>query len=125
MHRTIRKVTEDFRAFKFNPAIAQMVVFVNEVMKQPARPRALLEPFVLVLSPFAPTWARSCGRGWGYQESLGVSAVARFDPALCKEDTATVAVQVNGRLRATLDPPKDVDQAPVEAAALADERVSR
>src|SRR6185436_6031282 len=54
LHQTIAKVTEDLEALKFNTAISQMMVFVNEMMKLPTRPRAVLEPFVLTLSPFAP-----------------------------------------------------------------------
>jgi leucyl-tRNA synthetase len=106
LHQTIRKVTEDLDALKFNTAIAQMMVFVNEVMKQPARPRALLEPFVLVLSPFAPHLGEELWARMGHRESLAYAPWPKFDPALCEEDTVTVAVQVNGKLRATLDLPE-------------------
>jgi leucyl-tRNA synthetase len=125
LHQTIRKVTEDLDALKFNTAIAQMMVFVNEVMKQPTRPRALLEPFVLLLSPFAPHIGEELWSRLGHKESLAYAPWPKFDPELCEEDTVTVAVQVNGKLRATLDLPKGADQAAVQAAALADERVSR
>ena len=125
LHRTIRKVTEDLEALKFNTAIAQMMVFVNELMKQPARPRLALEPFLLVLSPFAPHLGEELWARMGHRESLAYAPWPEFDPALCEEDTVTVAVQVNGKLRATLDLPKGADQAAVQAAALADERVSR
>ena len=125
LHQTIRKVTEDLDALKFNTAIAQMMVFVNEVMKQPARPRAVLEPFVLLLSPFAPHLGEELWSRIGHKESLAYAPWPRFDAALCEESTVTVAVQVNGKLRATLDLPKGADQAAVQAAAMADERVSR
>jgi leucyl-tRNA synthetase len=125
LHRTIRKVTEDVEALKFNTAISQMMVFVNEVMKQPARPRALLEPFVLLLSPFAPHLGEELWQRLGHAESLAYAPWPAFDPAKCVEDTVTVAVQVNGKLRATLDLPRGSEQAEVQAAALADERVSR
>jgi leucyl-tRNA synthetase len=125
LHQTIRKVTEDLDALKFNTAIAQMMVFVNEVMKQPARPRTLLEPFVLLLSPFAPHLCEELWSKMGHKASLAYAPWPKFDPALCEESTVTVAVQVNGKLRATLELPKGADQAVVQAAALADERVSR
>jgi leucyl-tRNA synthetase len=125
LHQTIRKLTEDLEALKFNTAIAQMMMFVNEVMKQPARPRPLLEPFVLLLSPFAPHLGEELWSRMGHRDSLAYAPWPKFDPALCEEDTVTVAVQVNGKLRATLDLPKGADQAAVQAAALADERVSR
>jgi len=125
MHRTIRKVTEDLEALKFNTAISQMMVFVNEVMKQPARPRALLQPFMLLVSPFAPHLAEELWRRMGHAESLAYAPWPAYDPALCVEETVTVAVQVNGKLRATLDLPRGAEQAAVQAAALADARVSR
>ena len=61
----------------------------------------------------------------GHGESLAHAAWPTFDPALCADDTVTVAVQVNGKLRATLDLPRGAEQAAVQAAALADERVGR
>ncbi len=125
LHQTIRKVTEDLEALKFNTAIAQMMVFVNEVMRQPARPRALLEPFVLVLSPFAPHLGEELWQRLGHSESLAYAPWPAFDPAKCVEDTVTVAVQVNGKLRATLELPRGSAQAEVQAAALADARISR
>jgi len=125
LHQTIRKVTEDLDALKFNTAIAQMMVFVNEVMKQPTRPRALLEPFVLLLAPFAPHLGEELWHRLGHGESLARAPWPAFDPALCVEDTVTVAVQVNGKLRATLELPRGAAQDEVQAAALADERVKR
>jgi leucyl-tRNA synthetase len=125
LHQTVRKVTEDLEALKFNTAISQLMVFVNEVMKQPARPMALLEPFVLLLSPFAPHLGEELWRRLGHAESLAYAPWPGYDPALCVEDTVTVAVQVNGKLRATLELPRGSEQAAVQAAALADERISR
>jgi leucyl-tRNA synthetase len=125
LHQTIRKVTEDVEALKFNTAISQMMVFVNEVMKQPARPRTLLEPFVLVLAPFAPHLCEELWQKLGHAGSLAYAPWPAFDPALCVEDTVTVAVQVNGKLRATLEVARGAEQSAVQEAALADARVSR
>jgi leucyl-tRNA synthetase len=125
LHQTIRKVTEDVEVLKFNTAISQMMVFVNEVMKQPERPRPLLEPFVLVLAPFAPHLGEELWRKLGHAESLAYVPWPAFDPALCVEDTVTVAVQVNGKLRATLEVARGAEQAAVQEAALADARVSK
>jgi leucyl-tRNA synthetase len=125
LHQTIAKVTEDLESLKFNTAISQMMVFVNEIMKQPTRPRAVLEPFVLTLSPFAPHLGEELWQRLGHAESLAYAPWPTYDPALLVEDTVTVAVQVNGKLRATLELPRGAEQADVQAAALADERVSR
>src|SRR5262249_22007218 len=62
LHQTIRKVTEDVEHLRFNTAIAQMMVFTNELTPQERRPRELIEPFVLVLAPFAPHLAEELWR---------------------------------------------------------------
>ena len=125
LHQTIRKVGEDTEALKFNTAIAQMMVFVNEVTPIETRPRTLLEPFVRVIAPFAPHLAEELWSRLGHPDTIAYAPWPVYDPALCVEDTVTVAIQVNGKLRATLDLPRGAGQADVQAAALADERVRR
>jgi leucyl-tRNA synthetase len=102
-----------------------MMTFVNEVTKLDVRPRALLEPFVLVLSPFAPHLGEELWSRLGHRESLAYAPWPAYDPALVVEDTVTVAVQINGKLRATIDLPRGSEQAAARAAALGDERVAR
>ena len=125
LHQTIRKVGEDVAALKFNTAIAQMMVFVNEVTPLTTRPKALLEPFVRVIAPFAPHLAEELWSRLGNADTLAYAPWPAYDPALCVEDTVTVAIQVNGKLRATLDLPRGAEQAAVQEAALADERVRK
>jgi leucyl-tRNA synthetase len=125
LHQTIRKVGDDLEALKFNTGIAQMMVFVNEANKLGVRSREILEPFVLVLSPFAPHLGEELWRRLGHPDTLAYEPWPAYDPALCREETVTVAVQINGKLRATLELPRGTDQAGAQAAALADERVRR
>jgi leucyl-tRNA synthetase len=125
LHQTIKKVTEDLEALRFNTAIAQMMVFNNEATQLERRPRALVEPFVLLLAPFAPHLAEELWQRLGHPESLAYEPWPEYDPALVLADTVTVAVQINGKLRATLDLPRGTDQAAAQAAALADPRVRR
>ena len=95
MHRTVKKVTEDIEALKFNTAVSQMMVFVNELTRLEKRPRAALETLVLVLAPFAPHIAEELWRRLGHGGSLARAPWPAFDPAQCVEDTVTLAVQVN------------------------------
>ena len=125
LHRTIQKVTGDIEALAFNTAIAQLMVFVNEMTPLERRPRALIEPFVLLLAPFAPHLAEELWRRLGHPESLVREPWPAWDPAWVLEDRVTIAVQVNGKLRATLELPRDAEQSAAQSAALADTRVRR
>jgi leucyl-tRNA synthetase len=70
LHQTIKKVTEDIEGLRFNTAISQMMVFTNEMTKAEQRSRSLLEPFVLVLAPFAPHLAEELWEILGHQPSV-------------------------------------------------------
>jgi leucyl-tRNA synthetase len=125
LHKTIRKVTEDLDALAFNTAIAQLMVFTNEMTRLERRPRAVIEPFILLLSPFAPHLGEELWNRLGHSNSLAYAPWPAWDPARVVDETITLAVQVNGKLRATLDLPRGADQAAAQAAAMADERVRR
>jgi leucyl-tRNA synthetase len=123
LHRTIQKVTEDTDGLRFNTAIAAMMEFVNHVNKLEARPRAVLEPFVLLLAPYAPHAAEELWRALGHGPTLAYEPWPTFDPALTKADEIEVPVQVNGKLKARLKVPAEVSDADLEAAARADSAV--
>ncbi len=125
MHQTVKKVTEDVEALKFNTAVSQMMVFVNELTRLEKRPRAAVEALVLVLAPFAPHIAEELWSRLGHAESLARAPWPAFDPAQCVEDTVTLAVQVNGKLRGTLELARGTSKDDALAAARADERVLR
>ncbi len=125
VHQTVKKVTEDIESLKFNTAIAQMMVCVNELTKLERRPRWAIERLVLVLSPFAPHLAEELWQRLGHAGSLAYEPWPAWDPALVLEDTVTVAIQVNGKLRATLELPRDLEAGQVREAALADERIQK
>jgi len=125
LHQTIRKVTEDIEGLHFNTAISQLMVYVNELTPLERRCRALIEPLVLLLAPFAPHLAEELWQRLGHGESLAYEPWPGWDPVRVLAETVTVAVQINGRLRATLELPRDSAQAEAERAALADERVIR
>ncbi len=125
LHQTIRKVTDDIEALRFNTAIAQMMIFVNEATKLEQRPRALLEPFVLLLAPFAPHIAEELWQRLGHGETLAYETWPAWDPERVVEDTVTVAVQVNGKLRATVELARGASRDDARKAAEADDKVRR
>ena len=125
LHQTIRKVTEDVEGLRFNTAIAQLMVLVNGLTPLERRPRSAIEPLVLLLAPFAPHLAEELWRRLGHAESLAYAPWPAWAPDRVVEESVTIAVQVNGRLRATLELPRDVPEAEVRQTALADERILR
>jgi leucyl-tRNA synthetase len=123
LHRTIQKVTEDTEGLRFNTAIAAMMEFTNHLTGQAVRPKKVLETFVLLLSPYAPHIAEELWRVLGHTESIAYEPWPKFDPALTKADEIEVPVQINGKLRAKLRVPAEIDNAALEKAVLADEKV--
>ena len=120
LHRTIQKVTEDTDALRFNTAISAMMEFVNHVTKLEVRPRSAVEPFVLLLAPYAPHIAEELWRALGHADTLTYAPWPSFDPLLTKADEIEVPVQVNGKLKARLTVAAEISDADLEAAALAD-----
>ncbi|MCL2348519.1 MAG: leucine--tRNA ligase [Planctomycetaceae bacterium] len=128
LHKTIKGVTRDIENMMFNTAIAKMMEFTNFFMKQDVRPIAAMRQFVLLLSPFAPhiaeeLWQLLSTKTSG-QTTLAYEPWPVFDESLIREDTLTIPVQINGKLRTKLDVPADLDAAQTETAARADEKVA-
>jgi leucyl-tRNA synthetase len=120
LHRTIAAVTADIDKLKFNTAIARMIEFTNHFTKQPERPRAVLEPFVLLLSPFAPHLAEELWQALGHQGSLAYEPWPEFDPALTKADTIQIPIQVDGKItRVKLEVPPGLSANELDAKARA------
>jgi leucyl-tRNA synthetase len=124
LHQTIQVVTRDIAALAFNTAISRMMEFTNYFTTASERPRAVLEKFVLLLAPFAPHVAEELWQALGHTATLAHEPWPKFDPELAKEDAIEVPIQINGKLRSKITVPVDSDQAKLEAAARADERVA-
>jgi leucyl-tRNA synthetase len=123
LHQTIQKVTDDLEHMRFNTAISAMMEFTNHVTPLAEKPRSVLEPFVLLLSPFAPHLAEELWRALGHAGTLAYEPWPEYDPALAREDEVEVPVQVNGKLRSKLKVPAGTAESALREAALADGRV--
>jgi len=123
LHKTIKKVGEDIAAFKFNTAIGQIFEFVNTLTPMAQRPRAVVEPFVLVVAPFAPHLAEELWQRLGHEESLAYAPWPTYDEALARDDEVEIAVQLLGKVKSKIMMPADADDAALERAALADPRM--
>ncbi|TVR93467.1 MAG: leucine--tRNA ligase [Spirochaetaceae bacterium] len=105
LHKTIKKVGDDTNNLAFNTAIAQMMIFVNEIFKEEKLYRALWEPFVLVLCPYAPHLAEELWEKLGNPAPASLATWPSYSEELTHDDEVTVVVQVNGKLRAKMELP--------------------
>lgn len=124
-HQTVKKVSLDIEALRFNTAISQLMIFTNEAMKLEVKPRALLRNFVLVLSPFAPHIAEELWERLGNKESLAFESWPSYDPGKVIEKTIEVVFQVNGKVRSRVEVPLDTPEEELERLALDDVGVKR
>ena len=127
LHRTIKRVTEQIAALRYNTAIAAMMEYLNAVRAGGRTPvRAEVEPLVRLVAPFAPHMAEELWRRLGHRESIFEGANwPDFDPARAAELMVKVAVQVNGKVRATVSVPKGADREAVTALAREEANVAR
>jgi leucyl-tRNA synthetase len=116
-HKTIKKVTEDIEHLRFNTAISQLMVFVNHMTALKAKPKKCLRPFVQLLNPFAPHLAEELWTILGEKGVLTYEPWPKFDPAHAKDDLITIAVQVMGKTRGTIEIAPGSDQATAEELA--------
>ena len=127
LHATIRKVTEDIAALRFNTAIAAMMEYLNAVREGGRRAnRAEIEPLVALVAPFAPHIAEELWQRLGHENSLfEVPFWPAYDLARATADTVDLVVQVNGKVRARVSLPRGTTEDDARTAALADPRVLR
>jgi leucyl-tRNA synthetase len=128
LHACIKKVTEDLDGMRFNTAISAMMVFVNEAITWQAKPLPVMKTFLQLLAPFAPhlaeeLWARLYSTFGQVAPSLTYAVWPIFDPALLVESEIELPVQVNGKFRDVIKVPAEADNATIEAAAKASEKV--
>lgn len=125
LHKTIAAVTQGVEALSFNTVISRLMEFVNEISPQEPRSRALLDPFVLLLSPLAPHLAEELWELLGHTQTLAYEPWPKFDPQLLVESEVEIPVQVGGKLRGRVKLPAGADQETAERVAKADPNVSQ
>jgi len=123
VHKTIRKVTQDIEALRFNTAISAMMILVKHLGALAQVPREAARAFVLLISPFAPHLGEELWLRLGHTASLAYEPWPDFDPALVRDDVVEIGVQVNGKLRGTITLAADAPEAAAREAALAEPKV--
>ena len=123
LHKTIKKASGDTGRLEFNTAIAQMMIFMNEVAGIAAMPRSLWEPFVLLLAPYAPHLAEELWTKLGHAPSVGRHPWPGWDEALTADETVEIVFQINGKTRAKDSLPAGLSEAEPRGKALGNERI--
>ncbi|QSB10655.1 leucine--tRNA ligase [Lysinibacillus fusiformis] len=122
-HQTVKKVTEDYEGIRFNTAISQMMVFINDCYKADVIPTAYAEGFVKMLAPIAPHIAEELWQRLGHKSTLSYEQWPTYDETKLVDDEVEIAVQVAGKVRAKIVVPKEASKEDIEKVALADEKV--
>ena len=125
LHKLIKKEQEDIEAFSFNTTISAFMIAVNELTAMKCGKRAVLEPLVVLLSPFAPHIAEELWHQLGHDDTVTFARFPEFVPAYAAEDTVTYPVQFNGKMRFTVDMPRSASPSEVEAAIRPMEQTAR
>ncbi|MBS7345763.1 MAG: leucine--tRNA ligase [Caryophanon sp.] len=122
-HQTVKKVTEDIEGIRFNTAISQMMVFINDCYKADVIPAEYAQGFVKLIAPIAPHIAEEIWSIMGNEETLTYAAWPTFDEAKLVDDEVEIVVQVAGKVRAKIKVAKDASKEELEQIALADDKV--
>ena len=124
-HQTVKKVSEDFESLGFNTAISQMMIFINAVYKEEVFPKEYAEGFVKLLNPVAPHIGEELWEMLGHTGTIAYEAWPTYDESKLSDDEKEIAVQVNGKVRATIKIAVDEAEDSIKAKALEEENVKR
>ena len=116
LHKLIGKEQEDIENFSYNTTVSAFMIAVSDLTSLGCSKRAILEPLVVLLSPFAPHIAEELWQRLGNSGSVADASYPEFVPAFAAEDNVTYPVQFNGKMRFTVDMPRSASPAEVEAA---------
>lgn len=125
IHKTIKKVSEDYETLKFNTAIAAMMSLLNAYKKEEHITQGDLKALLVLLNPVAPHITEEIWDLQGFEGMITETTWPVFDPAKAVDDVIEMAVQINGKVRATITLPVDATQEQAHALAMADEKIQQ
>ncbi len=124
LHKAIKKVNEDIDRFSFNTCVSAFMVCVNELQKLKCHKKAILEPLVILLAPFAPFLTEELWQKMEKEGSVHTAMYPEHDESVLTEATYQYPISVNGKVRTKIDLPLGVSQAEVEPVVLGDETIN-
>lgn len=122
-HETVKKVTEDFEALRFNTGISQLMVFINDCYKAPVIPREFAEGFMKLLSPVAPHIAEELWSKLGHEDTITFAEWPIHDESKLVEQEIEIVLQAMGKVRSKVMVPHDASKEELEKIALNDEQM--
>ncbi|MBK6983244.1 MAG: leucine--tRNA ligase [Bacteroidetes bacterium] len=125
LHKTIKKITEDIERFSFNTSISNFMICVNELTDAKCNKRAILEPLLVCLSPYAPHIAEELWKQLGHTESISTAAFPDFNEAFLVDDNVNYPVSFNGKVKFTLELAATLTAPEVEAIVRANEQTAK
>ncbi len=125
LHQTIRKVTDDLEELRYNTAIAALMEYVNTLRETGVAEVSMLEPLIVMLSPFAPHFAEECWEMLGHDRSVFEASWPRWVEELAAEEQIELVIQVNGKVRSRMQVARGITEEQAVQRALQDQTVQR
>jgi len=122
LHKTIKKVEEDIDNFSFNTSVSTFMIACNELTAQKCTSRNILEPLLVLISPYAPHIAEELWSQLGHSQSIATADFPKFDNSHLVESTKNYPISFNGKMRFTMELPLDLSKDDIEAAVMAHEK---
>ncbi|UPS92282.1 leucine--tRNA ligase [Bizionia sp. M204] len=122
LHKTIKKVEEDIESFSFNTSVSTFMIAVNELTVQKCTSRDILEPLIVLMSPYAPHISEELWSQLGHEKSISTVAFPKFDEKHLVESSKNYPISFNGKMRFTLELPMDMSKEDIEKAVMAHEK---
>lgn len=122
LHKTIKKVEEDIENFSFNTSVSTFMIAVNELTAQKCNKRAILEPLLVLVSPYAPHIAEELWSQLGNKESISTVDFPIFDAKHLVESSKNYPISFNGKMRFTLELPLEMPKEEMEKVVMAHEK---
>ncbi len=122
LHKTIKKVEEDIETFSFNTSVSTFMIAVNELTAQKCTSMDILEPLLVLVSPYAPHIAEELWEQLGHNKSISTAPFPKFEEKHLVESSKNYPISFNGKMRFTLELPLDLSKEEIEAAVMAHEK---
>jgi leucyl-tRNA synthetase len=125
LHKTIKKVEQDIENFSFNTSVSEFMICVNELSSLKCNKRAIVEPLIIAISPFAPHIAEELWEKLGHTESILTATFPKYDVQYLVESTFSYPISINGKVRAQMEFALDMPKEDIEKIVLASEVVQK